>query len=196
MVLAAALFAGGCRQQAGGIFYRPQASPDERLPSEERVELAADSGGTQRLNPMSAASNPTSQPSTGPAKAARYTAPGPRIRQLSLLPVLSAAAAGPGLAGAGREAAEASLSVSPSASVLNGGIPGLGAPQPAAINVVAGQPGLHRGYTAALGFAAPANILRAGPNPLSGPNGGKCGELVGAGLFPNQAACQRYFQKK
>ncbi len=195
----AALLAGGCQQQAGDIFYRPGRAT--ALPVEqaiEVVELAADGGAVHEVRVTTAAAGAASRPTTQPARSG-YTAPGPRVQQLSFLTMVGAAAATSGIVGGGKEAAESALSAGSVSSLsglgsVAGGMPGLGAPQPITANTVVGQPGLQRGFAAGLGFARFHNLFLPTASPLTGSTGA-CQDLVRLGFFPNQSACERYFGK-
>lgn len=200
----AILAACGCQQPLARIFSEPAWSQTTVF-EQPQVQLIADTPSNAPAARLSAdpnrkanasasdqaASSPP--PATQPAAGA-YTAPGSRIQQLTFLALLGATAAVPGVTGTGKEASESSLSASSSAALAGSGIAGLGAPQPRTLTAIVGQPGLQRGYAAGIGFARPSNIFTPRINRLTGPTG-RCGELVGAGLFTSQSSCQAYFGK-
>ena len=136
---------------------------------------------------------PTTQPTAAPAtQPLPYTSPRGDIRQLAFLALLGAATPGPEQNSAAKEASEAGLAAA--RGLTAGGAASLAAPQPRTLAAVVGQAGLQRGFAAGLGFARTPNIFTPQANPLSGPNG-RGQELIRAGFFPNQAACNRYFGK-
>jgi hypothetical protein len=185
----ATLTACGCQQQMTRIFHRP-AGPPRAVVEQPTFVLVADEAETDTGAP--AGDDGVEAAATRPARTGLYTAPSTRFRQLTFLAVLAATPAAPGDTGGGREAAESSLSGGTGSLTGGSGLAGLGAPQPRTLNAVVGQPGLQRGFAAGIGFARPDNIFTPRANPLSGANG-RCQELVGSGLFSNQAACQGFF---
>jgi len=193
------LVLSGCQQKTGDIFYRAGRSPVHVASPKPYVELAAHSEGAPESRPTTGSVPAASRPTSKPTTSAPYTAPGPRIRQLSYAMLVGASVVASSIMPGGKEASESSLAHQQGAPgysrVLSGvGIPQLGAPQPRTLTAVVGQAGLQRGLAAGLGFVRSNNLLAPRANPLSGSTG-QCGVLVQAGLFANEAACRRYFGK-
>ncbi|MBP7936039.1 MAG: hypothetical protein KA354_15455 [Phycisphaerae bacterium] len=190
------LLSFGCQQEAALLFHRSTINLSRGV-EQGHARLIAD-----QSDPRGAATQPASsdlaatQPaSTRPKGRVPYTVPGSRAQQLSLLAALALSSAAPNVTSAGKELSQSSVTAAAPGTPLGGsGLAGLGAPQPRTLTAVVGQPGLQRGLATGLGLARASNLLAPRANPLTGPNG-RCSELVGVGLFPNQAACQQYFGK-
>ncbi len=186
------VFLTGCQQQMARIFHTPEPHRPHVVIDDSEAILAADL--SDDTSPTTTAPSAVTKPSTQPASATGYTAPSRRLQAITFASLLGARTAAASVFGAGTEAGEASISATRDFGGAVGAA-GLGATLQRTIADISGQPGLQRGFAAGLRFAGPNTILRAGANPLSGQNG-RCSELVRAGLFPNQAACQRFFGKK
>lgn len=128
----------------------------------------------------SQAAGATTRPARQP-----YTSPSLAAQKVTLLVAPSLLAAPGTVTRSDRVFGEAGIRA-PGPSLLSGGRPGLAAPAPRTLNAVNSIPGLQRGPTAGLGFAARHTILTAGRNPTAG----ACQRLIRAGFFPNQAACR------
>lgn len=184
----------GCQQQAALLFHRSAINPSRGI-EQRHASLVADRAGTT-TQPASSEQAATQAASTRPTGRVPYTVPGTRAQQLGLLAALALSSAAPNVTSAGKEVSQSGVATAAAlGSPLSGsGLAGLGAPQPRTLTAVVGQPGLQRGFATGLGFVRVSNLLAPRPNPLTGP-AGRCAELTGAGLFPNQSACQQYFGK-
>jgi len=140
---------------------------------------------------FASSSDPATQPAAAMTQPERltYTSPGLAAQRLTLLVMPSALAAPGTVSNAARAFGESSITPS-GASLLVGGRTGLAASQPRTLEAVNSIPGLQRGPTAGLGFAARQTVLTAGRNPTAGP----CQSLIRAGFFPNQATCKGRFR--
>lgn len=187
----------GCQHQAALLFHRSAINPSRGI-EQRHALLVADSAtpSATTTRPASTDQPATQAASTRPTGRVPYTVPGTRAQQLGLLAALALSSAAPNVTSAGKEVSQSGVATAAAlGSPLSGsGLAGLGAPQPRTLTAVVGQPGLQRGLATGLGFVRVSNLLAPRPNPLTGP-AGRCAELTGAGLFPNQSACQQYFGK-
>ena len=159
-------------------------STGHQSPAADQPAELTGQAGNSATRPASATSRPARRPA--------YTSPSPAVRQVSLFMAAGKLALPGEMLGAGREAAESSLAGT--GGILSSGgrlisRPGLAVSQPRTVNAVNSRPGLQRGFAGGLGFAGRRTILTLQRNPAAGP----CRELVRAGFFPNQAACESRF---
>jgi hypothetical protein len=118
--------------------------------------------------------------------AVTYTAPPAWVRQLVVLVGSIGLTDGASDAGAGKEVSESVIYST--AGVV--GRPGLSSPGTTVGGAVVGRIGTNAGGAGAIGIGSSNNVHTLQRNPATGP-GGRCDELVRAGLISDHAACVR-----